>query len=357
MNIEFNCRHCNRLLAIDEKWERTEVECPSCGNSLVPVEIIAKKEEIQRVKKDTMKRKKILFSTLLLFSFCLVFWGTVLESGFPATLNDVLYKIGESMGSIIFGGLISLVILCINKIRGKQSALFRNMTIVAVILSIVIFRYGYWVKWKERQIFNQELSMMIKSAKENIPIQKKVYPSENIENQALQLFNDWAIKMQCRVNEIADKSGQVQPAMLLSPSALTNDDKAAKIREQLELELVILQEIQTLIAEGLIEIKNQVMFLPLDDSEKETFLAGRDNGLQIWNRVKELYKLKRQLIVQAIKLSEYLHKNKDLYAFQSGNILFYSETGVEFYNSQLEKLQKIETEYLKVESQCKSLLK
>ena len=45
MNLEFNCPHCSRLLAIDEKWWNTEVECPGCGNYLIPEEAIRKMAE------------------------------------------------------------------------------------------------------------------------------------------------------------------------------------------------------------------------------------------------------------------------------------------------------------------------
>ena len=57
MNLEFNCPHCNKLLAIDETWRNTEIKCPNCGNSLVPQKVIAKNKEVERARK---KKEKIL---------------------------------------------------------------------------------------------------------------------------------------------------------------------------------------------------------------------------------------------------------------------------------------------------------
>lgn len=51
MNLEFECPHCNKLLAVDEKWRNTEVKCPNCGNSLVPAKVLAKNKEVERARK------------------------------------------------------------------------------------------------------------------------------------------------------------------------------------------------------------------------------------------------------------------------------------------------------------------
>ena len=54
--LEFRCPHCNRLLAIDVKWRRTEVQCPACGNPLIPEEAIAKNREEDRARREEEKR-------------------------------------------------------------------------------------------------------------------------------------------------------------------------------------------------------------------------------------------------------------------------------------------------------------
>ncbi len=50
MNIEFNCPHCDRSLAIDEKWRDMEVQCPDCSGSLVPTRVIAKKKDVEQAR-------------------------------------------------------------------------------------------------------------------------------------------------------------------------------------------------------------------------------------------------------------------------------------------------------------------
>ena len=57
MALEFNCPHCDRLLAIDEKSQKLKVECPSCGQPLVPARVIAEKAEAERQKKKQEARR------------------------------------------------------------------------------------------------------------------------------------------------------------------------------------------------------------------------------------------------------------------------------------------------------------
>lgn len=57
MALEFNCPHCNTLLAIDEKYREMEAKCPSCGNSLIPGKVVAKN---QRLELDKKREEKIL---------------------------------------------------------------------------------------------------------------------------------------------------------------------------------------------------------------------------------------------------------------------------------------------------------
>lgn len=62
MNLQFNCPHCDTLLAIDEKWRNAKVECPNCGNSLIPEKAIAKNEKVERVEKkkeETQHKPKV----------------------------------------------------------------------------------------------------------------------------------------------------------------------------------------------------------------------------------------------------------------------------------------------------------
>lgn len=54
--LKLNCPHCKRLLAIDVKWRHTEVECPVCGNPLVPEEAIATHGEKEKLKREEEKR-------------------------------------------------------------------------------------------------------------------------------------------------------------------------------------------------------------------------------------------------------------------------------------------------------------
>lgn len=54
--LEFNCPHCNRLLAIDVKWRHTEVECPACNSFLVPEQAIVKNRQRERVRREEKKR-------------------------------------------------------------------------------------------------------------------------------------------------------------------------------------------------------------------------------------------------------------------------------------------------------------
>ena len=58
MSLEFTCPYCDRLLAIDEKWQNTKVQCPNCGNSFVPKKAIANNDGAERVKKIKKMLKK-----------------------------------------------------------------------------------------------------------------------------------------------------------------------------------------------------------------------------------------------------------------------------------------------------------
>lgn len=51
MALEFNCPHCDSLLAIDETWRKTEAKCPNCGNSLILGKVVPEKGKAERANK------------------------------------------------------------------------------------------------------------------------------------------------------------------------------------------------------------------------------------------------------------------------------------------------------------------